>query len=385
MEKHMTFQKNKILKNSVSEIFTILILILGISTGFANVELYPKNASRDAAWKTEDWSLGSYLIHTDEYVKQIVSGKNVSAKMTWTFPGPSGDYTVKAQVLSHFSCMDKAYVKVNSTTVINGNIPKPNLGYCCETRGQGCRNTAKDNLSWMTGSKIKINQGDKIEYGGTTCVCFDRNKIAHGSYVGIHHLLFEGSGSGTPEPTCGNGKCDNGEKCNTCEKDCGKCAPNENPVLKFDQASINFSYRKGDSKFPISMVKISNGGTGTLPKLSATSEATWLSLSISGSGNDQTLNVTLGEQARNAIPKDYTSSVVVKGDGVQEKSIPLALKVTDIPTGISGARSYTSGMRGVDENNEKNTNYDIRGIDLGKLKKRTLVESTTIGYCREKE
>jgi hypothetical protein len=139
---------------------------------------------------------------------------------------------------------------------------------------------------------------------------------------------------GSTGPVCGDGKCEAGETCSNCSSDCGECSPTDKPVIEVDKPSITMAYRIGDPDLPKVTIDVTNSGPGTLPKLTAKGADGWLVVSVTGTGNSQTLTVTLAEKARNAVPKEYQSKVTLSGDGVSPKETPLTLTVTPAPTGV---------------------------------------------------
>ncbi len=101
------------------------------------------------------------------------------------------------------------------------------------------------------------------------------------------------------------------------------------PAINLSTSSLAFNADIGGGNPSNQVVSVSNGGDGTLPTLSVSEDAGWLNVSVSGSGNTQTLtnSVTIAGLAGNV----YNATVTVSGSNVSSAQYTVRLTVVAPP------------------------------------------------------
>lgn len=105
--------------------------------------------------------------------------------------------------------------------------------------------------------------------------------------------------------------------------------PPPDPELSLSASSLSFTAEAGGANPSSKTVNASNSGGGTLPTLSAAESASWLTVEVQGSGDNQKLvnSVDIAELEA----KKYTTTVTVKGNGIAQKSYTVELTVASVP------------------------------------------------------
>ncbi|MBD3242369.1 MAG: hypothetical protein GF331_17395 [Chitinivibrionales bacterium] len=124
-----------------------------------------------------------------------------------------------------------------------------------------------------------------------------------------------------------------GEKVNvsnnpTCDRwpDVWVYSGEQSPALNLDKTSLAFLSQYGVTGNPPSQqVHAVNIGGGTLPVLSATDNRDWLAASVSGTGNDQVVTVTV--ERGTLEPNVYTGTVTVSGTDLTPVTIAVTYEV----------------------------------------------------------
>ena len=271
-----------------------------------------------------DVSLGTNGTKTEGACDNREGGIGVSGnhevstcKVTWTFPGPSGDYEIIVIALQERDGNPGFKVSLNGKQIKSGGVgyATPNLVCAKSCDKGGWRECWPNKKTELRCGKHRVNKGDKITYAVTSAYPCGSSHGAYGITYGVKfkgsasgggdegggggsavkivepsgseltigkeytlkaegenikwyydiagdnkpwfdlgkgnqvkytipdvstsqftlkaegsggsdqkgYSLKGGGGGGSTGPTCGNGKCESGEDCKSCEKDCGKC------------------------------------------------------------------------------------------------------------------------------------------------------------------
>ena len=130
----------------------------------------------------------------------------------WRFPGPDGTYKIT------YAVENKGFGKTPWKWIIGGNSksgwsnPKCHCSFC-EPWG----------FTWFDIGTWYVENGQICRWEASNS--FDCGIDGPGSYAAWSELKFVSTGDPAPSPECGNGTCEDGEDCSTCEQDCGTCEP----------------------------------------------------------------------------------------------------------------------------------------------------------------
>lgn len=97
------------------------------------------------------------------------------------------------------------------------------------------------------------------------------------------------------------------------------------PVLGFSPSSLSFEAELGGANPSARTVRVANTGAGSLPALSASADASWLNVSVSGTQITNQVNLDGVESGV------HVATVTVSGSGVDSKSYTVQLKVVAPP------------------------------------------------------
>jgi hypothetical protein len=110
----------------------------------------------------------------------------------------------------------------------------------------------------------------------------------------------------------------------------GSTTPPPSPKIALAPTTLSFSAQQGGSNPASQSVKVGNSGGGTLGAVSATESAGWLTVSVGGSGNSQTLTNKVDTSGLAA--NTYTTTVKVSGGGATNSpTYKVTLDVTSPP------------------------------------------------------
>lgn len=299
-----------------------------------------------AGWASADVTLAADDNdgHDNCWQKRYDCGKNTwgiegnhritSGKMWFnSFPGASGTYQVKLSICAEEDGRPAYRVYAGGSKIADGRYPWPN--------GQSCAGASTKGMVLDLGEH-HISNGEKIElWGQSTYECSE----SHGAYTRWDKLIFKAV-STEPQP----------------------------PSINLGTSSLSFSADEGYSSVSSKNVTASNGGDGTLPSLSASESADWLEVSVSGTGNSQTIKNEIVKTGMGI--NTYSTTVTVSGSGVSNKTYTVNFTVrapnTNTPTKIVSPAAGTDLEEGKSytlsgEGDNLHWAYDANSDGLGEI------------------
>ena len=138
------------------------------------------------------------------------SGHSQTCKVTWTFPGPSGDYEIIVIALQERDGSPGYKVSLNGKQIKSGQVGNAYGGLICDKNcpdGGGWRSCWPNKKVDLKCGKHRVNKGDKITYAVTSAYPCGSS---HGAYGITYGVKFKGSASGGDGGGDGGGGDDGG-------------------------------------------------------------------------------------------------------------------------------------------------------------------------------
>lgn len=270
----------------------------------------------------------------------IVGNHEIESGSMWfdSFPGETGSYEVVLGIVAEEDGRPLYRVSAGETVLDSGQYPCPGGSCDCSS------NTGPETINLGT---HPISRGERIEVWGQSTYSCDGEILDHGAYTRWYEIRFKPVG-GTPA----------------------------SPKISLAENSLTFYPVQGYIiPFGKTEVAVENAGEGTLPQLTAEANVDWLSASIGGSGNSQTVKVAVSQA--DLSEGEHQGSVEVSGPDLGSESIAVACTVSPIGTApktrmvspdegslLRETQSYT--LTGEGENLV--WNYDANSDKKGKIK-----------------
>ncbi len=225
----------------------------------------------------------------------IVGNHEIESGSMWfdAFPGNSGSYEVILGIVAEEDGNPLYRVSAGETVLDSGEYPCP--GGSCDCS----KNTEPETINLGTHT---ITNGARIDIWGQSTYTCDGDTLDHGAYARWYEIRFKPVGD-NPQP----------------------------PEISLVRNNITISPTEGYIiPYGTTDIEVQNAGDGTLPDLSASPDVDWLSASVSGSGNSQTVTVKLSQAGLSA--GEYTGIVIVSGPDLTSKDITVTCTVSPFGT-----------------------------------------------------